>query len=186
MREWRKVVGWEKYYEVSDDGLVRSVDREVCLPNGVSYIKKGRIRKQIMSQGYLRVCLYSESKIRSFAVHRIVAESFLDNPYNLEQVNHKNGDKTDNSVNNLEWVSRTENALHSAYVLNNNTGKPKVAVLCEDKNYVFISIGEAERITGIPKQHISDCVKGKRKTAGGLHWRKVLFFGNNYKTRAIK
>ena len=186
MREWRKVVGWEKYYEVSNDGLIRSLDREMRLPNGVSYIKKGKIRKQIKSKGYLRICLYSESKNCSFAAHRIVAEAFLDNPYNLEQVNHKNGDKTDNNVDNLEWVSRTENALHSAYVLNNNTGMSKIAVLCEEKSHVFESISEANRITGISKQHISFCINGKRKTAGGFHWRKVLFFGNNYKYRAIK
>lgn len=97
---WKDVVGWEDYYEVSDTGLIRN--------KITNHIVVGDIN----SAGYPRVYLYNKNhepqKERKFR-HRIVAEAFIPNDDNKLEINHKNHNKLDSSINNLEWVSRQEN-----------------------------------------------------------------------------
>jgi hypothetical protein len=108
--EWRSVVGFEGYYEVSSLGQVRSVSRTTRRANGRMYPLRGRIRKQNTTwQGYKTVDL-GKGQVK---VHRLVAEAFIANPDRYEFVNHKNFDKGDNHVDNLEWVSRGQNAEHA-------------------------------------------------------------------------
>lgn len=107
--EWRPVMGWEGYYEVSNLGRVRSLDREI---NG--YVKSGRILKpQDNGHSYLNVGLHAPNKIDKHAyVHILVATAFIPNPDKLEEVNHKDFNKQNNSIENLEWVTRRDNQLH--------------------------------------------------------------------------
>lgn len=91
---------YERKYAISPDGFVWNLDRQA---------------KQTETQnpnGYMKVCLNLNGKAQ-FLLHQLVALHFLPNPYKHEQVNHKNGDKTDNRVSNLEWVSASENIQHS-------------------------------------------------------------------------
>ena len=90
MEEWRAVPGYEGLYEVSNKGNVRNVRR--------NNIIKGFIN----TKGYIQVCLYKNGIRKNFTVHRLVAEVFIPNPYNLPQVNHKDEDKSNNNVDNLE------------------------------------------------------------------------------------
>ena len=106
IEEWRPVVGYEGLYEVSNIGRVRSIDRYVKTCYGSYRLHKGKVLSPgIRPDGYLVVSL----QYRMFRVHRIVAEAFLPNPDNLPQVNHKDEDKSNNRVDNLEWCTAKYN-----------------------------------------------------------------------------
>ena len=107
---------------------------------------------------------------KKIAVHRLVAKAFCDNPNNLPQVNHIDGNPSNNKADNLEWVSGSENQFHSRYVLGNVTGFKDTPVVCLDTGEEFVSTRDAWRKTGINYCHISECASGKRKTAGGYRW----------------
>lgn len=110
---WRDIKGYEGYYKVSNTGKVKSVDR--IINNGKSdYVYPGKILKnKIAKTGYCHIGLSKNMNKRSLSIHRLVAESFLDNPLNLPCVNHINGIKTDNVLTNLEWVTHRQNTIHA-------------------------------------------------------------------------
>jgi DNA invertase Pin-like site-specific DNA recombinase len=113
---WRDILGYEGLYQISDLGNVRSLDRKKR--NGKDgkgfYILKGRVLTLVNSKkGYKVVTLYKDGKQKVKEVHRLIAEAFIPNEENKPQVNHINGDKTDNSLNNLEWVTVSENIQHA-------------------------------------------------------------------------
>lgn len=116
MREiWKSVVGYEGYYEVSNTGSVRSIDRIVKTKkakSGTSFLK-GVYLKPSVIKGYPMVVFSVGNKRVGKKIHRLVAEAFIPNPKNKPQVNHKNGQKEDNSVENLEWCTSLENIRHS-------------------------------------------------------------------------
>ena len=106
IEKWRPVEGYEGLYEVSNTGRVRSVDRYVKTCYGSYRLHKGKVLSPgIRPDGYLVVSL----QYRMFRVHRLVAEAFLPNPDNLPQVNHKDEDKSNNRVDNLEWCTAKYN-----------------------------------------------------------------------------
>ncbi|MED1908548.1 MULTISPECIES: NUMOD4 motif-containing HNH endonuclease [Cytobacillus] len=128
--EWRDVRGFEGYYKVSNAGSVKSLGKVITNSKGIRRVFKERILTQtINSTGYKTVTLISNNKRIMYRVHRLVADAFIDNPLKLRVVNHKNGEKTDNRVENLEWVTHLENVNHSIYDLNKiggtNTEKPR-------------------------------------------------------------
>lgn len=95
------IAGYESKYLVSKNGDVYSIRRRRLL------------KPQITDKGYLTVELWDSYSRRSVKIHRLVAETFIENPSGLKEINHKNGDKADNRVENLEWCSRSENILHA-------------------------------------------------------------------------
>ena len=110
---WKDIEGYEGYYQVSSIGRVRSVDRYVNhggkSGKGLS-LKNGRILKPTLSgKGYPSVMLSKNSKPKRMLVHRLVAEAFIPNPYNYDEINHKSEVKTENFVENLEWCDRKYN-----------------------------------------------------------------------------
>lgn len=128
---WKDIKGLEGYYQVSNIGNIRSLPRRGC---------KGKILKQQFNKkGYLVIRLGLPNGERySFTVHRLVAKAFIPNSDNLPQVNHKNGVKTDNCINNLEWCDNLYNIRHSWIVLGRKPpkkcGLPKKRVAMLDKN----------------------------------------------------
>ena len=107
---WRPVVGYEGLYEVSNTGQVRSLDRYV--KNNHSYrLHKGKVLSLLKNEyGYIQVVLSCNGKHNTITVHRLVAQAFILNPNNLPEVNHKDEDKTNNSVENLEWCTAKYNS----------------------------------------------------------------------------
>ena len=98
---WRDIAGYEGLYQVSNCGRVKS------------FYRGGRILKQSLKRGYMFVELYLNTNGKIHIVHRLVAQAFIPNPLNKLEVNHINGIKTDNRVENLEWVTRSENEQHA-------------------------------------------------------------------------
>ena len=111
---WKPVDGYQGFYEVSDHGTVRSIDRVVSLPKGRTKKIAGKIiAPKRHSQGYLFVSLSQGGTVKNRYIHRLVATAFIPNPHGLPEVNHLLGDKTDNRVASLQWVTHKENVQHA-------------------------------------------------------------------------
>lgn len=172
IEEWRDVKGFEGLYQVSNFGNVRSVDREVKTNSGKRKYK-GKDMAINYTGNYPSVGFKKNKKIYRLMVHRIVAEAFLPNIENKDTVNHKDGNKRNNNVNNLEWSTWSENHKH-AY--KNGLRFPRVKdaqekwkrkVKCITNGKTYSSIREAAVDTGAFASDITKVCKGKRKTANG-------------------
>lgn len=113
VEEWRDVVGFEGLYQVSSLGKVKSLSRSIYNGKGF-YLSKDKILKpNVLAKGYLQVDLKRKRKRHALQVHRIVAMTFIPNPNGYPQINHINGDKQDNRVDNLEWCNNSQNQIHA-------------------------------------------------------------------------
>lgn len=123
---WVKIKGYEEFYEISSSGEIRSKDRTVTDKIGRTMSWKGKVlNPDIAPNGYYRVTFSINRKRKQFYVHRLIAEYFIPNPDNLPQVNHIDGNKLNNSLDNLEWVTVQDNVIH-AYkngLINHVSGK---------------------------------------------------------------
>ena len=118
---WKDIEGYEGLYQVSDKGEVRSLDRVERSKGDSVRVRKGRVKKLNINQdGYYKVTLWKDNRSKTFVVHRLVANAFIPNPNNLPVVNHKDGEKTNNNVSNLEWCTVQENALHATHIIKTN------------------------------------------------------------------
>lgn len=167
MEIWKKINGYGDY-QVSSMGRFKSLK-----------YGKERIMKLIKdSNGYLQVQLCKNGKVILYLVHRLVAQAFIDNPDNLPQVNHKNENKADNRVENLEWCDRKYNINYgtgrqrSAEKRLNGTQSKPVYQYSLDGEFVaeYPSTNEVERQLGYDQGYISKCCNGKCKTSYGYKW----------------
>lgn len=111
---WVDIKGYENHYQISNEGRVRSLDRKVRYSNGKLANHDGRIlENELTDNGYLRVTLSKNNSQRRFLVHRLVGKHFIANLENKPEINHINGITTDNKINNLEWCTKSENAIHA-------------------------------------------------------------------------
>lgn len=143
--------------------------------------RTGRVLKQKLSNcGYKMVGLWDNHRSLTKTVHLLVAEAFIPNPENKEQVNHINGIKTDNRVENLEWMSQSENQMHRYHVLGKkkttwNVDKAVAAtrksVVCQETGEVYASVVGAAKAFGKCASLLSYHLHGKRNDFAGLHWR---------------
>lgn len=115
IEEWRPIEGYEGLYEVSSYGRVRSLDRYVRTCYEAYKLQKGKILSPAKDKfGYLKVVLNCNGKHKTINVHRLVAEAFIPNPDNFPQVNHRDEDKTNNIVDNLEWCDAKYNISYGS------------------------------------------------------------------------
>lgn len=110
---WRPIKGYEGIYEVSNNGEVRSIDRMVKLRGNILRFAKGRNIIPNIRNKYLCVSLCANGIKKHMTIHRLVATEFIVNKYNKPEINHKNGIKTDNRAENLEWMTHHENVIHA-------------------------------------------------------------------------
>ena len=161
MEQWKPIKGYEELYEISSYGNICIKTKE----------KKFKLNKN--SRGYI-VITFTKNKIqKSYSVHRLVAEAFIPNPENKPQVNHINGDKTDNRVENLEWCTGSENMKHC---YKNNLQKKRCKRVTQytlDNQFVktWDSLIQIEKELNINHSKISMVCNGKRKNAGNYIWR---------------
>ena len=169
---WRDIKGFEGKYQVSNTGKVKSL-------NYRRTGKEGIMKASENEYGYLFVELCKDGKTKTCRINRLVAQAFIPNPNNLPEVNHKNEDKTDNRVENLEWCNRSYNVNYGTGIKRRaekrrNDQRISKPVISVDKVIgeilEFPSIMEASRQTGIDHRRIIDCLKGRIKSAGGYYW----------------
>lgn len=156
---WKDIEGYSGQYQISNKGNVKSFKRN---QKGVN------LKPQISGQGYLAVSLLTEGKAKWHKVHRLVALAFLENPENKQEVNHLDGDKTNNCVENLVWANRSENTKHAYDAgLNPGTAKP-IQVYSLADEYLYTLLGEKQIIQqGFIPSNVYACARGKRKTHKG-------------------
>lgn len=159
--KWKIIPGFEDY-EVSTMGRIRRASNK----------RMRALRENKL--GYVRIDLYKNHKAHWLCVHRIVAQTFLNNNEHLPQVNHKNGIKNDNRLENLEWCSRSENIIH-AY--KNKLRKPpkETPVKCLETGEVFANLHDAARKVGGNASNLFRTLYGgpNYKTFSKLHWELV-------------
>lgn len=110
---WKDIKDYEGLYQVSNYGRVKSMERTVKGLKGNKKIKSRIMKESKNKFGYSRVSLYKLGKTKNFQIHRLVAQAFIPNPLELPQVNHIDGNKDNNSVNNLEWITNRDNVIHA-------------------------------------------------------------------------
>lgn len=168
---WKSVVGYEGLYEVSNHGNVRSLDRTIIENNtGKERSIKGITLSITNSKrGYRVVVLCKDGNEKMKNVHQLVAQAFISNPENKPCINHKDFNRLNNHIENLEWCTYAENNLHS--VDEGKKGKT-VIQLTKDDEFVeqFDSLKRAESHTGIASQNIGKVCKGEREFAGEYKW----------------
>lgn len=170
---WKDIKGYEGLYQVSNFGEIRSCSR--ARGNG-GYYKSKTIVGFINSNGYRLVLFNVNGKRKRFQVHRLVAEAFIPNPNNYNCVNHKDENKLNNSVGNLEWCSHKYNANYGTRnkKISINSGKAVLMrnITTGEVIRMFYNISEAERCTGIAHQSIAKCCLSRKhyNSAGGFKW----------------
>jgi hypothetical protein len=111
---WKDIVGWEGYYQVSNKSRIRSLNRKIVNSIGRTHYLKGIVLKNITpKEFYPYVCLRKNGLNIPQTVHRLVALAFIPNPENKPEVNHKDGNKHNYNIDNLEWSTKSENAIHA-------------------------------------------------------------------------
>ena len=161
---WKPVKGYEGLYEVSSIGRVRSVKRNLVM------------HPHPRRHGYLAVMLYGKGghktrNFKQFSVHRLVAEAFIPNPNGLPEVNHIDEDKTNNRVENLQWVSHIDNTNYGtaqkrrAEKLRNGSKSVAIYQYTKDGRLVAVypSLAEVHRQTGYAQANICRCAQGSKQ-----------------------
>lgn len=190
MEVWKDIKDYERLYQINNEGEVKALEKTIW--NGQGYLHfPEKIRKLNPDKdGYLNITLSNKGEVKTFKIHRLVAEAFIPNPDNLPEVNHKDGNKTNNNVDNLEWCTRKENQKHAfriglinqngernhmygklgadnpnsipIYQLNKNTG---------DIIREYDSLASAGRDLGVNTGKICLVCQGKRNSAYGYKWK---------------
>lgn len=164
---WKDIKGYEGLYQVSNLGNVKSL-------NYKRWHKEKIMNMQINKGGYYTISLHKDKKEKRFLVHRLVAEAFIPNIYNLPQINHKDENSLNNNYKNLEWCNQGYNnnyGNHNEKMIKSLSKRIKQY----DKNNNFIkewmSMIIASKELNINSGNICCCCKGRKKTAGGYIWR---------------
>ena len=179
MEIWKPISGYEGFYEVSNLGRIRSLERIVeCSDGRKRKIKDRTLKGSSYSGGYSGVTLHKDGCAKFVNIHRIVAEAFVPNPLEKEEVNHKDENPSNNHASNLEWVTCKENINYGT-----RTERARKAIveaqgravrqLSRDGELVaeYESLSEACNATGTHVSNITKCAKGVYKTAGGYIWK---------------
>lgn len=162
---FRKIKDFPQY-EINTKGQIRNSNKHI-------------LAQSISNGGYCRVHLSKNGKAKWYSVHRLVAQTFIPNPLHLPEINHKDENKLNNNVDNLEWCDSKYNCnygmrnkkLSETKRNREDCSKP---VLCIETGIIYPSLKEAERQTGIFATSIKQVCKKRQKTSGGYHWKYYI------------
>lgn len=178
MEKWKDIKGYEGLYQVSDRGNVASLDYRCT---GARHL----LSLGVLPIGYPVVVLCKDKKQKTAYVHRLVAEAFLEKPDGKCEVNHIDSCRSNNNVENLEWVTHSENMVHAhkagrasceaAWKASVEKSRLPVAKmdLFENVICIYSSLSSAAEDNSIQRENITSAARGKRKTAGGFKWKFV-------------
>ena len=168
MENWHPVPSFEGYYEINEQGQIRSLDRQVKVKQGYRFYKQRYLQSRINNRGYLDVRLSKDGVTKTKFLHILLAQTFIQNPDHKKFVNHKNGIKTDNRIENLEWCTHSENISH-AYAIglcNASHNETPVIDICTNKS--FRSIRKAAEQSSIPYSTCKSYLNGNRNNITSL------------------
>ena len=170
---WKDIVGYEGLYKVSNKGNVYSVERI----NSQGRKWGGQTLKLLLDKiGYIRVNLCKDGRIKNVTVHRLVAEMFIPNPNNYPEVNHRDEDKTNNCVENLEWCTREYNVNYGTAKkrMANTNSIPVKGVNKETGEEIYLKSMAEGILYGFNPKRISDVCLGKQHIHNGYSFQKIL------------
>lgn len=171
--EWRDIPVYENYYKVSNKGEILSISRRVKSSTGTRNVPEKILKSNIDKYGYLYIILRKEGVYKHFTIHKLVALSFIENPNNYYSINHKDENKLNNEVSNLEWCTvgynnsynnRQESITIKTKITNTLKFGKKVLQLNKEGNIIntYPSLRELSRITGYSRGSIKNaCLKNK-------------------------
>lgn len=171
--EWRDIVGFEGFYKISNYGRVVSLERRVVTKRNYVYHYKKKMMRPHFDEEYVKVQLRTSlGKSKGYRLHRLIAEAFIPNPENLPQVNHVNGNKSDNRIENLEWCTHQHNVDHAII-----TGLKEIAtrrhVTEEQVRQVRVELNNGLTYPQIVKKlNITEAIIGNIKRGNSWYWLK--------------
>ncbi len=167
-----EIKGYEGHYEINTSGVIHSLERtKKGRFNNIAKEKGCTKKNSLATIGYRHVNLYKDGKYKTLYVHRILAETFLPNPNNYKYINHLDGNKDNNLLDNLEWCTQQENIRH-AFKINLIPCRKKV--ICLETGIVYdIATDAGRKLFGkaTAQAGISACARGVRRIAYGYHWK---------------
>lgn len=168
---WKPMKDYEGYYEVSNKGRIKSLERK----QGNRMLKEKILKLPIYRTGYPYVFLSKNGKNKKYTIHRLVAEAFIPNPENKPVVNHIDSVRDNNFVENLEWATVSENMFHAYTLGGQRKNKRPVAQYSRDGLLIrkFESIIDAANYLGKRPSDICGCCKGRLPTAFGYKWKYI-------------
>ena len=184
---WKDIPGYESHYQVSNLGRIRSLDRVIAQKNGVIKNLKGLVKSPVLNDnGYFTINLYKSGKAKCVKIHREIAIAFIERDSKYNCVNHKDGVKTNNSIDNLEWCNHSENNQHAFDIGLRKPPKTTMAGSCHaryisdikgtsiETGETIILAGAADIIAkGFCSRRVYKCVNGTAKTHKGYTFKRV-------------
>ena len=195
---WKDVKDYEGIFQVSNFGRVKSMSRLITYKDGRSYTSKEKLMSPVLnSDGYPCTHFKVSGEGRTVRIHRLVAQAFVDNPYDYDEVNHIDEDKTNNHYCNLEWCTRKENMNHGTLwervwkhpnqiKAREDSKSPIIAVNIDtEKELRFSSINEADS-QGFKRRNIWAVLNGSDKSHKGYVWFRESEYNEQLKENALK
>jgi len=173
---WVDIIGYEGFYQVSNTGKVRSVDRSIKYSNGKVYVYKGKeLSLKYRKDGYYTACLCKNSDEKNLFVHRLIAFAFIPKVDNKPFINHKNGVKTDNRIENLEWCDYSDNNKHAYDTGLNSTLKGEKSHFSKLKSADIYSIRNMYHNWFFTKWELADIYKMTYNSIHNILIKKTWF-----------
>ena len=189
---WKDIKGYEGYYQVSNLGRVKSLSRKQRNWRCEFVTKEKILNPYYDTHGYRVVSLRKNNTNKKISVHRLVGKAFIPNTENKPEINHIDGNKENNVVTNLEWVTYSENLIHAwrtgltkntekrkqralknLEIIRSKPSKKRKKVYCYETNKTYSCLDEAHKDTTVAKIDISRVARGIRKQAKGFHFEYI-------------